>query len=105
MSLLLDILLWQFFWLPFWTLVWYPVGIQFERGGWWRLFFWAYIPVGLADIWLNYTTMRVYFWGRPLPGEYTITRQVKRLKTDPGWRGAIARVLRDYLNFWQAGHV
>ncbi|WP_294767256.1 hypothetical protein [uncultured Rhodoferax sp.] len=102
---LIDLFIWQFVWLPLLTLLWYPVAIQFERGGWWRLLFWAYIPVGLADVWLNYTTLVLYMWDRPRAGEYTFSRRIKRLKTDTGWRGSIARVLRDYLNFWQAGHV
>lgn len=101
----MTLLLWQFVWLPLLLFVLYPLAIQYERGGWWRWLFWLYYPAGLLDVYLNYTTLALYTWDFPVRGEWTFSTRLKRLQFYPGWRGAVARVIRDYLNFWQKGHV
>lgn len=98
-------LLWSLIWLPLILLAIYPLAIQFERGNKWRLLFWLYYPAGILDVLLNFTILALYTWDFPARGEWTFSTRLKRLQYYPGWRGAVARVIRDYLNFWQKGHV
>lgn len=96
---------WMLFYLPLILLVVYPLAIQYERGGKWRVLIVLYLPAGVLDVLLNYTTLALYTWDFPARGEWTFSTRVRRLQYYPGWRGAIARLLKTYLNFWQKGHV
>lgn len=116
-----SILLWQFVWLPLLLLLVFPVAIQYERETWphWMPFVGGgpfprilrvvcKVIAGFAllfDVYLNFTTLALYIWDRPARGEWTFSTRLKRLQFYPGWRGAVARVIRDYLNFFQARHV
>ena len=98
-------LLWPLVWLPLILLAVYPLAIQYERGGQWRLLLPVYLAAGLLDVLLNYTALVLYTWDFPAHGEWTFSTRLKRLQYYSGLRGSIARVCRDYLNFWQKGHV
>lgn len=98
-------LAWLMLWLPLILLLAYPPAIQFERGGWWRLLFWIYYPAVVLNVFLNHTTLALYLWDLPARGEWTFSTRLKRLQYYPGWRGVVARVIRDYLNFFQNNHV
>lgn len=100
-----GIVTWLLLWLPLILLAVYPVAIQYERGGWWRCLFWVYFPAVVLNVFLNHTTLALYLWDFPARGEWTFSTRVRRLQYYPGWRGAIARLLKTYLNFWQKGHV
>ena len=68
----------------------YAIGIQYKRGGWWRLV----LPVtGIAlvlDVALNYTVLAVLTWDRPRHGEWTFSKRLKRLRFNIDWRGPLA---------------
>lgn len=101
----MTFLLWQFIYLPLGLLLLFPLAIQYDRGGVWRLVL-PFTLIALAvDIWLNFTTLAIYTWDFPKVFEWTFSTRLTRLKSNTDWRGPIARVLADYLNFWKPGHV
>lgn len=73
-------------WAPMSMLIWYAIGIQYERGGLWRVL-------------LPYTLFQLYFWEIAPKGEFTISMRLGRLIEDPGWRGAVSRWLAVILNW------
>ncbi|MGA0569659.1 hypothetical protein ACO2Q9_02940 [Variovorax sp. VNK109] len=97
---LLDLLLWQFVYLPLALLLAYPGVIQFERGGWWRLLLPFYLAALLVDVWLNFTTLALYTRDVPQRREYTFSQRLQRLVLLTNWLGMLARVLARYLNRW-----
>lgn len=101
----MTLLCWLLLWLPLALLAAYPLAIQFERGGKWRLLFWIYYPAVVLNVFLNHTTLALYTWDFPASGEWTFSTRLKRLQYDRGWRGTVALPLKTYLNFWQKGHV
>lgn len=85
-------------WAPLSMLVWYAVGIQYQRGGAYRLL--APVTFGgfLYDVLLQYTLFQLYFWEVAPRGEFTISMRLGRLQTRTDWRGALARWLVRILN-------
>lgn len=85
-------------WAPVSMLVWYAVGIQYERGGAWK----AMAPVTflgfLYDVLLQYTLFQIYFWEVAPRHEFTISMRLGRLLARTDWRGRLARWLADILN-------
>ena len=78
----------------------YPLAVQYERGGWWKLLAPLTLVTLLLDVVLNYTELALLTWDRPLSGEWTFSTRLKRLQTDRGWRGVLARYVVVYLNFF-----
>lgn len=95
-----DALLWQFIYLPVLLALAYPLAIQYERGGRWRLLMPFTALVALVDVWLNWTTFSVYLASAPGKKEYTFSQHLERLVFDPGWRGYVARAVARYTNRW-----
>ncbi|WP_439606877.1 hypothetical protein [Hydrogenophaga sp.] len=93
-----DLLLWQFLYLPIALAMAYPLAIQYERGGWWRLLMPFTLVVALLDVWLNFTTFSLYLMSAPGKREITFSQHLERLVFDPGWRGYIARVVARFTN-------
>jgi hypothetical protein len=84
--------------LPLLMLSSYVVGIQYQRGGLWRVFIIVAIPAAVLDVVLNYTLFVVYMLDFPEKGEYTFSKRLKRLNTQYGPRGAVARGISYILN-------
>lgn len=85
----------------------YPIAIQYERGGWWYLLAPVTLLALLIDVVANYTELALLTWDLPRRGEWTFSTRCKRLQHDQGWRGRIARLVKDYTNFWdpQRDHI
>lgn len=86
-------------WAPLSMLVWYAIGIQYERGGVWRVLLPFTFLGFLYDVLLQYTLFQLYFWEIAPKGEFTISMRLGRLLEDPGWRGAVSRWLAVILNW------
>lgn len=78
----------------------YLAGVQYYRGGAWRVLW----PVGAAallfDVLLNYTLFALITWDWPRRGEYTFSTRLERLIHAAGWRGSLARAIARYLLDW-----
>ena len=75
----------------------YIIGIQAERGGWWRVITPITLVAAVLDIALNYTELTVLTWDRPRHGEYTFSVRLERLQRRGDWRGTIARFIEKYM--------
>ena len=95
-----TLFLWQFVYLPLLLLVFFPLIIQYERGGWWRLLLPFYLAALLVDVWLNFTTLALYTFDVPQRREYTFSQRLGRLVLLTSLLGMLARVLARYLNYW-----
>jgi hypothetical protein len=75
----------------------YAIGIQYERGGWWRVCYVVALPALVLDLALNYTELALMTLDRPRWGEWTFSTRLERLQFAPGWRGVacwyVARIL------------
>ena len=78
----------------------YIVGIQYERGGVWRVVYPVTLVAFLLDVLLNYTALAVITMDFPQRGEYTFSKRLKRLRTVSGWRGVLANNVAFCLNFF-----
>jgi len=83
----------------------YPVAIQYQRGGAWRLLYPVTALALALDIWANYTELTIIMWDAPRPLEYTFSERLERLIFDYGWRGNVARITAAYLNFFMPHHI
>lgn len=85
----------------------YPIVIQYERGGWWRLLLPLLVVAWVIDVLANYTELALLTWDWPRKHEYTFSQRIGRLQHDKGWRGKVAKVIKDYTNFWdpQGDHI
>lgn len=99
------LLLIQFVGLPLVLALRYPLAIQYERGGLWRVLSFLALRAGLLDIYLNYTTFTVLFLELPKNGEYTLSKRCARLVHDNGWRGSAARLIARYTNRFDKDHI
>lgn len=81
------------------VLIWYPLAVQYERGGWWRILALIAWPLMVLDVIANFTEL-VLLFGWPRPGEYTFSKRAARLRLLPGWRGDIAWNVARYLNYF-----
>lgn len=83
----------------------YPIAVQYERGGWWRLVFPVTLVALIIDVWCNYTELALITWDWPAKREYTFSTRLLRLRYYSGWRGWFARKVAKYLNYFDANHV
>lgn len=78
----------------------YLAGVQYYRGGLWRLFW----PIGmfalLLDVLLNFTLFAVLTWDWPREGEWTFSKRLGRLVCGTGWRAAFAELIAAYMLDW-----
>lgn len=86
-------------WAPFSMLIWYAIGIQYERGGLWRMLLPFTFLGFLYDVLLQYTLFQVYFWEIAPRGEFTISMRLGRLVSRSDWRGIWSRKLAWLLNW------
>ena len=68
----------------------YVVGIQDQRGGWWRLLIVVAVPALLLNVVANFTVLALLTWDWPRKGEWTFSQRLERLVNAPGWRGLLA---------------
>lgn len=68
----------------------FAVGIQFFRGGWYKVLVVVLVPAFVLDLLLNYTLLPLFLWRRPSPGDHTISQTLGELYSDTGWRGDLA---------------
>lgn len=78
----------------------YLVGIQYQRGGWWRVCLVAALPALILNVVMNYTVLAVLTWDWPKKGEWTFSKRLGRLVLDTGWRGTLAWYTARYLLDW-----
>lgn len=71
----------------------YAIGIQYQRGGWWRLCLVAALPAMVVNVLANYSTLALLTWDWPRHKEYTFSVRLQRLVHSSGWRGAFARAV------------
>lgn len=86
-------------WVPLLLLALYAVGIQYRRGGAWRVLVPLAYDAAVLDVALNYTLFALCFWDFPQHSEVTLSQRLPRLNRDTGWRGAIARPLTVVLDW------
>jgi hypothetical protein len=78
----------------------YPLAVQYERGGWWRVLAPVTLFALVIDIIGNYTELALLTWDFPKRGEYTFSTRLKRLQYDLSWRGELAQSIVAYLNYF-----
>ena len=78
----------------------YPLAIQYERGGYWRVLTPVTFIALVIDIFVNYTELALVTLDFPQYGEFTFSQRLKRLKYDHGWRGYFAHVVIKYLDYF-----
>jgi len=83
----------------------YPLAIQYERGGWWRIVAPVTAFALLIDVLANYTELSLAMLEWPKRGEWTFSTRLERLFREQGWRGDIARPVSRVLNWFSpTGH-
>jgi hypothetical protein len=85
------------------TLLLYPLAIQYERKGLWRLLFLLYVLTGLLDIIANYTEVSLICLKWPAVRKPTVSMRIPELLLNPFWK-PIAYQLAKYLNYWSPSH-
>jgi len=71
----------------------YAIGIQIERGGWWRVLMPVTVLALILDALLNFTELALLTLDFPGWGEWTFSTRLKRLKTEENWRGPMAKYI------------
>lgn len=75
----------------------YVIGIQYQRGGWWRVCLVAALPAIVLNVLMNFTVLALITWDWPRKGEWTFSNRLSRLILDTGWRGTLAWYTARYL--------
>ena len=75
----------------------YVIGIQYQRGGWWRVCLVAALPGIVLNVVLNFTVLALITWDWPRKGEWTFSQRLERLIAGTGWRSAAAFFVARYL--------
>lgn len=83
----------------------YPIAIQYERGGIWRVLLPLYIITALLDVVANYTEISLLLLEWPKPKQYTVSKRISYLIPCLGWKGSIAYMVARYLNYFSANHI
>ncbi len=78
----------------------YFIGIQYERGGWWRSFALVAIIAWILDIILNYIEFTIFLQQLPHYKDYTISMRMRRLRDseDDYWQNRFARYIAKVLD-------
>jgi hypothetical protein len=83
----------------------YPIAIQYERGGYWQVFYLIAIPALIVDFVANVIPLSIIFWERPFHfsptlyrTEMTFSDRLERLVTFSNWKGSTSRFIAKTLN-------
>ena len=85
---MLTLILWIFF----------PLFIQYKRGGWWSVLIPFAVVLFVIDVLANYTELIIMTWDRPRRGEYTFSNRLYRLQSKAGGMGEFYRWIVGMLN-------
>jgi len=77
----------------------YPLAIQYERGGFWRLLLPITLITAIIDVYVNYTELALITCDWPKAGEYTVSDKLERIKNLEDWRGKTTRFFEPYLDY------
>lgn len=84
--------------LTLFTALSYPIAIQYKRGGFWNILAPFTVLVLLLDILAAYLEWSLVF-GKPRPGDHTITQRIKTMHSDEASsRREFARLVQVYLD-------
>ncbi len=83
----------------------YPLAIQYQRGGLWRVLTPLAFVAAIIDVWANYTGLALLTWDAPKEGERTFSQRCARLIRQTGWAGSVGRLTQAYCNFFMKGHI
>lgn len=83
----------------------YPIAVQYERGGWWRMVMPITLVALFIDLIANYTELALITWDFPAKHEWTFSTRAQRLQYYSGWRGYFARAVKAYCNFFFKNHI
>lgn len=83
----------------------YPLAIQYQRGGYWRLLAPFTLLTAIIDVYCNYTELALLTWDYPRNNEITFSIRCARLIHQDGWVGKVGRFTQKYCNFFMAGHI
>ena len=83
----------------------YPLAIQYQRGGCGLILAPLTVLTAAIDIYCNYTELALLTWDFPQAGERTFSNRCKRLINQDGWAGSVGRLTQKYCNFFYAGHI
>jgi len=75
----------------------YSVGVQYERGGVWRLL----APIAMIALlmsWVINQTLGRVIYGKPTVWRETFSKHTERMQSEPNWRGRLARLVAALLN-------
>lgn len=77
----------------------YPIAIQYERGGWWRVVAPFTALALVIDVAANHTELALLTWDFPQRGEWTFSTRLVRLAQGAGWRAQVAVKIAAVLNW------
>ena len=83
----------------------YPLAIQYQRGGWWRVLMPLTLLTAILDFIVNYTTFSLILLEFPKTGERTVSQRCNRLIHQSGYRGFVGRLIQAYCNTFYANHI
>ena len=83
----------------------FPLAVQYERGGWFRIVAPITFIALLIDVLANYTELALLTWDFPRRGEYTFSNRLRRLQYNNDWRGVLARPVVRFLIWIMPGHI
>ena len=102
---MLELIVYFIFSTPIVLAALYPIAIQYERGGWWQVFYLVAIPALIIDFIANLIPLAIIFWDRPFKysptlhrTELTFSDRLERLVYELGWKGAVAKFIAKTLN-------
>lgn len=78
--------------------VFFPLCIQYKRGGWWSVLIPLAALLFIIDLLANYTELVLMTRDWPRPGEYTFSNRLFRLQTKAGNAGDFYRWIVGMLN-------
>lgn len=86
------------------TLLLFPLAIQYERGGYWKLLWPLYLTTAILDVTANYTELALITYDWPKAGEVTFSLRIPRLLLVGGWISSAVYWCARYLNYFSPGH-
>ena len=86
------------------TLLLYPLAIQYERGGIFKLLLPLYIVTAILDTLANYTEISLLCLAWPQAYKPTISMRIPQLLIGGGWKSTTSYAAAVYLNYFSPTH-